>query len=130
MKAIDTNVVVRFLTRDDPEQSPKAKALIEAGDVFVSNGVLLETEWVLRSVHKFSSAQVIASFRIFLGLPGVTVENPPVVVSAVNWAASGLDLEDAFHLAAAHDCEAFLTFDRRFAKRAKLVAAAPAVHAL
>jgi len=130
MKAIDTNVVVRFLTRDDPVQSPKAKAVVEAGGLFVSNGVLLETEWVLRSIHKFSSARVIASFRIFLGLPGVTVENPPVVVSALDWAAKGIDLEDAFHLAAARDCDALLTFDRRFAKKAKQIAALPEVYAL
>jgi predicted nucleic-acid-binding protein len=46
--AIDTNVIIRYLTRDDAEQFAKANALIGAEDVFVCTTVLLETEWVLR----------------------------------------------------------------------------------
>ena len=44
MLAIDTNIIVRYLTADHPEQSPKAKALIDHEDVFVCTTVLLETE--------------------------------------------------------------------------------------
>jgi predicted nucleic acid-binding protein len=51
MLAIDTNLIVRYLTGDHPEQSPKARALIDSEDVFVCTTVLLETEWVLRSVY-------------------------------------------------------------------------------
>ena len=90
----------------------------------------METEWVLRSVHKFPPLEVVASLRAFAGLPGVIVENPPLLAAALDWAASGMDLADAFHLASAGDCEALLTFDRRFANKAKKIGAIPTVHAL
>ena len=44
VRAIDTNVLIRFLTKDDPEQYAKARALIEGGDIFVATTVLLEVE--------------------------------------------------------------------------------------
>jgi predicted nucleic acid-binding protein len=56
--AIDTNVIVRYLTADHPEQSRKAKALIDRQDVFVCTTVLLETEWVLRSAYSFTWGEV------------------------------------------------------------------------
>ena len=52
MIAIDTNVVVRFLVNDDPEQAQRARRLIESEDVFLSTTALLETEWVLRVAYK------------------------------------------------------------------------------
>ena len=55
MRAIDTNVVVRYLTGDDPVQAPKARAAVDAGPVFASTTVLLESEWVLRSVYGFAA---------------------------------------------------------------------------
>ncbi len=48
MLAIDTNLIVRYLTADHPEQSARAKALIEGAEVFVCTTVVLETEWVLQ----------------------------------------------------------------------------------
>ena len=53
MLAVDTNVVVRYLTGDHPEQFANAKALIDGEDLFVCATVLLETEWVLRSVYGY-----------------------------------------------------------------------------
>ena len=49
MLAIDTNLIVRYLTGDHPKQSAKAKALIDGNDVFVCTTVLLEADWVLRT---------------------------------------------------------------------------------
>jgi len=130
MRAIDTNVIVRFLTHDDPVQWPKAQAVIEAGETYVSSGVLLETEWVLRSVHKLPPQEIIASLRAIAGLPGLRIENPELLAIALEWASSGMDLADAFHLAAAAQCEDLLTFDQRFAKTARSIGATPSVHAL
>ena len=61
MLAVDTNLIVRYLTGDHPAQSAKARAVIEGEDVFISTTVLLETEWVLRSVYSFDAARVCAS---------------------------------------------------------------------
>ena len=119
MWAIDTNVVVRYLTGDDPVQAPKARAAVEGGPVFASTTVLLESEWVLRSVYGFPGADVARTLRGFAGLPGVSVENPALLAEALHRAEQGMDFADALHLGAAAGCEAMLTFDRRFIETAK-----------
>lgn len=121
MIAVDTNVVVRFLTGDDPGQSKRAKALIEQGSVFVASTVILETAWVLRSAYGFADREAAAALSAFAGLPKVTVEDAAAVEQALAWAGQGLDLADALHLAKARDCEKFATFDRKFAKAARRV---------
>lgn len=119
MIAIDTNVVVRYLTGDHPEQSKKARALVEGADVFVGRTVMLESEWVLRSVYGHTPAQVCRALRAFAGLPRVSVEDPAMLAQALDLAEGGMDFADALHLLAAADCEALATFDRRFVKAAR-----------
>ncbi len=119
MRAIDTNVIVRYLTSDHPEQSPQARALIDSDDVFVCTTVLLETEWVLRAAYGYPSAQVGAALRAFAGLPQVILEDPALAATALDWMARGMDFADALHLAKAEGCAAFVSFDRRLAKVAK-----------
>ena len=114
MRAVDTNVVVRYLTGDDPGQAARARAVIDAGDVCVSTTVLLESEWVLRSVYGLSRTEVAAALRAFAGLPGLSVESPAVLSEALDHAERGMDFADALHLGAAARCEALLTFDLRF----------------
>ena len=114
MRALDTNVVVRYLTGDHAEQAARARAVVEAGNVFVSTTVLLESEWVLRSVYALSGPEVAAALRAFAGLPEVSVENPGLLAEALDRAEQGMDFADALHLGAAAHCEAMLTFDRRF----------------
>ena len=118
MRAVDTNVVVRYLTGDDPGQAARARAVIDAGDVFVSTTVLLESEWVLRSVYDLARTEVASALRAFAGLPGVSVESPAVLSDALDQAERGLDFVDALHLGAAAQCEALLTFDLRFIEQA------------
>ncbi len=121
MIAVDTNIVVRYLTNDHPQQSAKAHALVKAKDIFLSKTVLLECEWVLRSVYGYSSDEVNRALRAFIGLPTASVESPGIVAHALDLAKNGLDFADALHVAAALDCETFVTFDRDFARRAKRV---------
>ena len=118
MLAIDTNVIVRFLTGDDPRQARRARALIDTEAVFVATTVMLETEWVLRSAYGFTGAQVSQALIAFAGLPGVTLQEPERLARALDWAARGLDFADALHLAAAAAAGGFRTFDRRLARRA------------
>lgn len=121
MLAIDTNIIVRYLTEDHPKQSPKAKALIDSEEVFVCTTVLLESAWVLRSVYGYSSVEVAQALRSFAGLPNVILEDAALAAKALDWAARGVDFADALHLAKAQGCDAFVSFDRRFAKIAKEV---------
>ena len=57
MRAVDTNVLVRFLTRDDQQQAARARKVMEQG-VFIPKTVLLETEWVLRYTYEFDRTAV------------------------------------------------------------------------
>ena len=119
MRAIDTNIVVRYLTNEDDMQTVIARGVIEEGDVFVSTTVVLETNWVLHKSYNFEPANVIRALRAFAGLSTVTVENPDLLIKALGHAENGMDFADAVHLAAAGRCEAFLTFDRRFVRAAE-----------
>lgn len=119
MHGVDTNVVVRYLTGDDPAQADKARAVIGQKPVFVPRTVLLEAEWVLRGVYDLSPEQVIPALRALAGLPGVSVENAELVAKAMDWAEAGMDFANALHLAAATECESFLTFDKRFVRSGK-----------
>ena len=119
MRAIDTNIVVRYLTGDEPAQAARARAVVAAGQVFVGATVLLESEWVLRSVYGLAGTEVAAALRAFAGLREVTVENPVLLAEALDRAEQGMDFADALHLGAAARCEAMLTFDRRFIQAAR-----------
>jgi predicted nucleic acid-binding protein len=119
MLAIDTNILVRYLTGDHPDQSPRAKGLIDSHDVFVCTTVLLEAEWVLRSAYGYPPPEINEALRALAGLPRVTLEDPVLAATALDWMAEGMDFADALHLARTDNCVAFFSFDRRFAKAAK-----------
>jgi predicted nucleic acid-binding protein len=121
MFAIDTNLIVRYLTGDHPRQSAKARALIDGNDVFVCTTVLLEAEWVLRSVYGYAPAPLAKALAAFAGLARVKVEDAALVAKALEWMEKGMDLADALHLARAEGCEAFVSFDHSFAKRANIL---------
>lgn len=119
MRAIDTNIVVRFLTADDPKQSQAARAVVSAGDIYIPTTVLLESEWVLRSGYGFTVDQIANGLRGLAGLSGITLEEPAVVAQALTWMIEGMDFADALHLAKSQQCTVFLTFDRKLVKAAK-----------
>lgn len=118
MLAVDTNVVVRFPTRDDAQQFARADALIRDENIYVSATVLVEAEWVLRSAYAYSMARIVEALRDFAALPRVTVEDPAAVVEALQWTSAGMDFADALHLARTRHCETFVSFDRRLARTA------------
>jgi predicted nucleic acid-binding protein len=99
MLAIDTNLIVRYLTGDHPKQSARARALIGSEDVFVCLTVLLETEWVLRSVYDYTAAQLARALCAFAGLPHVAIEDAGLAAQALDWMEAGMDFADALHLA-------------------------------
>jgi predicted nucleic-acid-binding protein len=119
MHAIDTNVVVRYLTGDHPEQSAKARDFIDRHRVFISKTVMLESEWVLRGVYGFAPSRIYRALRAFAGLPSVSLESPALLAKALDYAEQGLDFADALHLTSMGDCEAMITFDLKFIKMAR-----------
>jgi predicted nucleic-acid-binding protein len=120
--AVDTNVVVRVLTRDDDEQAPRARALLEGGSALICKSVVLETEWVLRSIYRFERGAILEGITRLFGLPGVEIEDRPAVARALDWYRQGLDFADALHLASIGRAEAFATFDRALQRKARSVA--------
>ena len=120
MIAIDTNLIVRYLTGDHVSQSTRARALIDGQRVFAAVTVLLEVAWVLRSAYGFQAADVIHAVRAFAGLPTVTVEDDATVAAALDLAERGMDFADALHLTRSGHCKAFVTFDRKLVKAAKV----------
>jgi predicted nucleic-acid-binding protein len=119
MIAIDTDIVVRYLTGDHPEQSARARAMVDAGPVFVPVTVLLEAEWVLRSAYQLPAHDIARALRAFGGLPSVTFDDPLMVAEALDRAERGMDLADALHFGKASGCAGFVTFDQRFIKAAQ-----------
>ncbi len=119
MLGIDTNLVVRYLTGDHPKQSARARALINGEAVFASITVMLEAEWVLRSVYGYPPTQLPRAMRAFAGLPTVTVEDGAILAAALDLVERGMDFADALHLTRSAHCDGFASFDKRFVKVAK-----------
>lgn len=80
---------------------------------------MLEAEWVPRSAYRYAQPELVAAMREIVALPGIAVEAPHRVRRALDLAAAGLDVADAFHLAAAPPGSTFLTFDRDLLRRAE-----------
>jgi predicted nucleic-acid-binding protein len=130
MIAIDTNVVVRLLTGDDPEQFKIASAAVQGQDLFLCKTVLLESEWVLRFSYRFSREAIGVGFGKLLGYENLQVEDRDAVLRSLSWYSQGMDFADALHLASCADAERFLTFDRPLAQAAKALANVPEVDLL
>lgn len=118
MIAVDTNVIVRLLTRDHEAQYKKAYAVFRKHDIFIPDTVILETEWVLRYAYKFNPADISAAFGKLCGQANVHLSNPNTIARIIDWYQQGVDFADAFHLATSQSCQQLLTFDTRFIKRA------------
>jgi predicted nucleic-acid-binding protein len=100
MLGIDTNVLVRFLVRDDEAQFEKARKLIKrevaAGRrVFVNQLVLMETEWVLRSRYVVPKNQIIEAISGLLDATDVQFEDEPSIEEALfMWKDTTADFAD------------------------------------
>jgi predicted nucleic-acid-binding protein len=118
MTAVDTNVVVRLLTQDDPKQAAAAKALFAAGPIWIAKTVLLETGWVLRSLYGFDEKAVSDAFIKLLGLKNVHTEDKASMAEALALTAHGIELADAIHLSSRPPGAVFVSFDRSLVRRA------------
>jgi predicted nucleic-acid-binding protein len=115
---LDTNVLVRLITRDDAVQAERARAILAKNEVWLAKSVILEVEWVLRYSYGFSRIQIGSALNAVLGLPNVLAEDPEQLFQALEWYSSGMDLADALHLAGAGICEEFCTFDQKLIRKA------------
>ena len=82
MRAVDTNVLVRLVTRDDAKQVKAAESLFAAG-AWISHVVLVETLWVLESVYELDAEQQVTAIDMLLNHANLTLQDPDVVTLAL-----------------------------------------------
>ncbi len=117
MISVDTNVVVRLLTRDDESQYQTALSLFDGNQIFIPNTVILELEWVLRFAYRFKPAQIADALEKLAGLEQVTIDRPDDLSLALQGLRNNMDFADALHLAiSATTTRQFATFDRKLTR--------------
>lgn len=120
MRAVDTNVLVRLLVRDEPRQLRAAEAFVATG-AFVSHVVLVETVWVLDAVYSRTPAQLAGAVERLLAHEQLTLQDPDVVAAALARfrAKPALGFSDCLVLEIARKAGHLPlgTFDRRLARQ-------------
>ena len=119
MRAIDTNVLVRLITRDDSRQAASVERFIEKG-AWVSVLALAEATWVLAVVHKLSSKELATAIEMLLNHRDLVLQDAEVTAGALDLfrAKPGLSFSDCLmlHLARKAGHLPLGTFDRNLAK--------------
>jgi predicted nucleic-acid-binding protein len=124
MIGLDTNVLVRFLVGDDPNQFDRARRLVRreanSGDpVLISLLVLLECEWVLRSRYGLGKDEILRAFSGLLDSTDVRVEDEACLEEALYvWKESGAEFADCL-IGARHralGCRGTASFDAKASK--------------
>lgn len=121
MIGLDTNVLVRYLTQDDPTHAALAtrvmeQELTEDAPGFVGLVVLVETIWVLQRLYRASTEEIRESVNDLLGCGSIVVESRDVVARALATAAkNSCGLADAIVSASALNagCTKIVSFDRK-----------------
>jgi predicted nucleic-acid-binding protein len=119
MRAVDTNLLVRLLVRDDARQVASAESFIERG-AWVSHIVLVETVWVLDAVYGRTHAQLVNALNLLLSHAQLTVQDEDVVAAALAHYRNhpALGFSDCLVLEVARKAGHLPlgTFDKRFAR--------------
>lgn len=121
MRALDSSIVLRYLTEDDSAQTPLAVRFVESelsieDPGYISLPVLCEVVWTLRRVYRFRGGQVAGAIRQIL-------ETRQIIVAAEQPVRAALDTSEDFVDALIHEngraagCSETVTFDRSFARR-------------
>ena len=119
MRAIDTNVLVRLISRDNPVQVAAAERLVEAG-VWASTLAVAEAIWVLDSNYELTALELCEGIEALLGNRNLALQDPEVVAAALELfrAKPALGFTDCLMLELARRAGylPLCTFDRRFAR--------------
>ena len=121
MIGLDTNILVRYLTQDDPIQSVKARDVIERqltdeNPGFVSIVAMVETVWVLERAYELTTREIVRAVERILQTDVLVVENEQEVFTALIALKKGQgSFADAViaALGARRGCSRTLTFDRK-----------------
>ena len=124
MTAVDTNIIVRFLVRDDEEQAEAVRKRLKQAEtrreqLKIPLLVVLETIWVLESAYDRNRSEILDSLRDMRQMPIFDFEADSVVEGLLNDGPKyKADLADIIiaHAAKATGCEGGITFDKAAAK--------------
>ena len=119
MIAIDTNILVRIVTNDDPEQTQRAAKLLLHQPIFITKTVILELEWMLRYTYELERTMILITLQKIIATHNFTVEQSSVIEQALQWYEQGMDFADALHLAGSLQADKFVSFDKKLLKKAK-----------
>jgi predicted nucleic-acid-binding protein len=114
----DTNVLVRVIVHDNPEQMRAAQAALAGAEaVFVTIPALCEVAWVLRYRYRLSPAKVGLAVRKLIGARNVTMDRP-AAEAGLKMLESGGDFADGVIAwqGAADGAETFVSFDKKAVK--------------
>lgn len=119
MRAVDTNVLVRLLARDDEKQASAAEAFVRSG-AWVSHLVLAEALWVLSSVYNSTPQQLAAAVGMLLEHENLVLQDSDTVTAALRHfrANPSIGFSDCLILEIARKAGHLpvATFDRGFSK--------------
>ena len=123
MIALDTNVLIRYLTRDNPEQAEAARALLQGlttnGPGFICREVVIEVVWVLERSYHFRRERIANIVVELVATDTLVIEDDnDVAQAAAVYREGSADFSDLMILAAANrvGAQPLYTFDRRFAR--------------
>lgn len=129
MTGLDTNVLIRYLTQDDPAQFAAALRLLnkKGATFFVPDLVLVEVDWVLSGVYGWTRAEIAETFARLLTIHNLVFEDESRVRGALKAVRLGADLADALIAALSRErgCGELATFDRGLLKHFPKLAFAP-----
>ena len=117
MRAVDTNILARYLVRDDPAQVALADAAL-AESCFLPITVLLEITWLLASRYATPRAKIAEALEAVLQLPTVATEDDSLVTWAIERFRAGADFADMIHIMVSRRADSFISFDKRLARQA------------
>ena len=124
MPALDTNILIRYLVKDDAKQSRIAAKYVnqftdKQESLFIPISVALETEWVLRSRYQFQKDSITEVFVSLLQTGEIIFQDEATIERAINlFREQNVDFADCLHLATAYGFGQLplITFDRRAAR--------------
>lgn len=117
----DANLIIRFLTADDPKHSPAARHIFTRAatgklTLLITDVCVAEVAWLLKSYYKFDRKDIAQWLTQVIDSPGIQTVHKPVLLDALHrYQKNNIDYIDAYHAALAHYQDIpIISFDRDF----------------
>lgn len=124
MRGLDTNILIRFLVKDDLKQAEKVFTLLKQAEskrhlFFISDFTVIETVWVLSKLYECTNKDISNAFKILLSIPIINFESENLLKEFIIIAEkTTLDLADLLIGLSGiyNNCKETITFDKKAAK--------------